>query len=45
MHQGRIAVNGKILTFKQSRLFEKLMAESETFQKRYIELSSEQKTK
>lgn len=38
---GRIAVNGKILTFKQSRLFEKLMQESDSFQKRFVELSKE----
>lgn len=45
MNNGRIAVNGKILTFKQSRQFEKFMAESETFQKRFTELASQEKTK
>lgn len=45
MNTGRIAVNGKILTHKQSRQFEKFMAESETFQKRYMELSQETKPK
>lgn len=40
---GRIAVQGKILTFKQSRQFEKFM-QDETFRQRYMELSS-QKTK
>lgn len=43
MNNGRIAVNGKILTTKQSRLFEKLMAESPTFQQRFVELSQGKK--
>jgi hypothetical protein len=39
MNNGRIAVNGKILSWKQSRQFEKFMAESETFRQRFMELS------
>lgn len=35
----RIMVNGKLLTYKQTALFEKLMQESETFPKRFAELS------
>lgn len=35
----RIVVNGKLLTYKQTALFEKLIRESDTFQKRFMELS------
>lgn len=35
----RIMVNGKLLTYRQTALFEKLMKESETFPKRLAELS------
>lgn len=41
MSQGRIAVNGKILSWKQSRQFEKFMAESDTFRQRFSELAQE----
>lgn len=40
---GRIAVNGKILSWKQSRQFEKFMAESPEFRQKFLELSQEKK--
>ena len=37
----RAVVNGKLLSAKQTVLFDKLMAESETFRTRFAKLSSE----
>lgn len=42
-NNGRLAVNGKILTIKQSRQFEKYMAESDTFRQKFMELSNQVK--
>lgn len=39
----RMVVNGVILTSKQTEQFKKFMETSETFQKRFVELSSGKK--